>query len=193
MLDTSRSVAPPELVKEKLAMQIDLTKYPTLEKRFWAKVDKTPGHGPWGDCWIWTAFTNEKGYGKINPGGAGLSPLRAHRVSYVFAYGPIEDAIKVLHRCDNPPCVRPAHLFIGTVADNQRDMVLKGRGSKGERHRARMQRGERHHNAKLTEGKVRDIRRRRSAGATYNELIKDFHVSKSVIACVVNRKTWTHI
>lgn len=89
----------------------------STEARFWAKVDKT------GDCWVWTAATNPKGYGQFYVEGMRL----AHRVSWILAHGPIPDDLCVLHRCDHPPCVNPAHLFLGTYADNNHDRDAKGR------------------------------------------------------------------
>lgn len=93
------------------------------ESRFWPKVDKSPGHGPQGECWVWTASTNPDGYGNLNHG----KENRAHRVSWKIHNGPIPPDLQVLHRCDNPPCVRPDHLWLGTHADNMRDMGIKGR------------------------------------------------------------------
>lgn len=97
------------------------------EERFWAKVDKSDPDG----CWIWTAstFTDRNGYGKFN---AAIPPVSnktvyAHRFSYEMTNGPIPDGLFVLHKCDNPPCVNPAHLHLGTQADNMREMVERGR------------------------------------------------------------------
>lgn len=95
------------------------------ETRFWSHVDKT------GDCWLWTAsvFKDRYGYGKFNA--ASEKPTRvvyAHRFSWELANGPIPDGLWVLHHCDNPPCVRPDHLFLGTQSANVADMHSKGRG-----------------------------------------------------------------
>lgn len=79
--------------------------------------------GSFDGCWEWKGFTNPKGYGII----AGSGQVLAHRVSYRELVGPIPDGLCVLHRCDNPPCYNPAHLFLGTRADNNRDMRDKGR------------------------------------------------------------------
>lgn len=92
--------------------------------KFWAKVDKTPGHGPKGECWIWTACTNKFGYGQL---GVQRKHWRAHRFGYTLQVGPIPEGLHVLHDCDNPPCVRGSHLFLGTDADNTKDKMKKGR------------------------------------------------------------------
>lgn len=103
-------------------------------RRFWAKVDKNgpivPGMTT--PCWLWTG-ARAGGYGKVYVGGRSGGMVGAHRVAWEVLVGPIPDGLRVLHRCDNPPCVRadpdPAlsHLFIGTQSDNLRDMAAKGR------------------------------------------------------------------
>jgi len=99
--------------------------YPTLAERFWSKVSKTES------CWIWTGGSLESGYGMIRVGGSDKRKLEAHRVSWILENGFIPDGLCVLHKCDNPPCVNPKHLFIGTLQDNVRDMNQKGRSSGG--------------------------------------------------------------
>jgi hypothetical protein len=94
-----------------------------VAERFWDKVRKQDGDG----CWEWTANTNNQGYGFIGSGPPQRKPLLAHRVSFEIAFGPIATGMCVLHRCDNPLCVRPDHLFLGTLRDNTQDSIAKGR------------------------------------------------------------------
>ncbi len=97
-----------------------------IEERFFEKVVMIPFH----DCWEWSAYKNAKGYGVI---GDGRKTRLSHRVSYEIHFGKIPDGLLICHKCDNPGCNRPDHLFLGTPADNTRDMVekkrIKGRSS----------------------------------------------------------------
>ena len=91
------------------------------EEKFWAKVDKTSV------CWNWTGATtrsNKKGYGQASRNGA---VVLSHRLSWEIINGPISKDLLVLHRCDNPLCVNPAHLFLGSQSDNMKDCIAKGR------------------------------------------------------------------
>lgn len=102
--------------------------YGTLPQRLWANLNMSDPDG----CWEWLGARLPKGYGFIQGTrwrGEDIPyrPLRAHRVAYELAVGLIPDGMYVLHRCDNPPCCNPAHLFVGTAKDNARDMVAKGR------------------------------------------------------------------
>ena len=94
------------------------------EELFWSHVAKSDG------CWLWTAGLN-RGYGAF---AVHRKDIGAHRYSWMLENGPIPDGLFVLHRCDNPPCVRPDHLFIGTQLDNMLDKMSKGRGYEGDRH-----------------------------------------------------------
>lgn len=90
----------------------------TLEERFFAQVEKTPG------CWKWKGVKRRFGYGAMAIGKTGII---ASRASWIIHNGPIPDGMQVCHRCDNPECTNPEHLFLGTNADNTRDSVAKGR------------------------------------------------------------------
>ena len=147
--------------------------------RFWSKVQKGA------TCWGWTGAV-ANGYGQFNQYGPNSSPVRAHRFSWEFHYGKIPDGLWVLHHCDNPPCVRPEHLFLGTAADNSQDMVTKGRGPLGDRngsrkypqrlraarlkwleeHPGELPHGEQNANAKLRDDEVRCIRDLLATGHT---------------------------
>ncbi len=91
---------------------------PSVEDRFWGRVRKGPG------CWVWTGQLNEAGYGIL---GVNASPRLAHRLSWNIRYGEPPADLAVCHECDNPPCVRPDHLWLGTRGQNFADAVRKGR------------------------------------------------------------------
>jgi hypothetical protein len=155
-----------------------------LAERFWEKVNKDgpvirPELGP---CWLWTGAVNDKGYGEFWLDGGSES---AHRVSYELANGPLREGGQSLHRCDNPPCVRPDHLFEGTNLDNVHDRQAKGRPCGV--------RGEHHHQAKLTEDNVREIRRRLAQGHYQTDIASDYGVGQYAIWAISCGKTWSHV
>ncbi|HLI51916.1 MAG TPA: HNH endonuclease [Thermomicrobiaceae bacterium] len=161
------------------------------ETRFWENVDKS------GDCWIWIARQERRGYGRFFVS-TDRPKVASHRYSYELAHGPIPPGMMVCHRCDNPSCVNPAHLFLGTASDNVRDMIDKNRHAHGESHYSRNQpaalaRGERIAKSKLTPAAVRDIRRSAANGATQTELARRYGVTRRTIQMVVERLSWQHI
>lgn len=147
--------------------------------RFWEKVDK---RGPL-ECWPWLGRTDEKGYGLFTT--ALDQERRAHRFAYQTATGIDPGNLLVCHHCDNPPCVNPAHLFLGTNQDNMADMVAKGR-------QARMQ-GEQHPNRVLTSEQVLEIRRLRSQGWKVVQLATRFSTAPTNISSICTGKTWSHL
>lgn len=154
-----------------------------LQARFWSKVNLGAG------CWEWKGPRAKTGYGTINVNGMTAT---AHRVAWILVNGTIPPGLHVLHRCDNPPCVRPDHLFLGTHDDNMRDCSSKGRcGSTI--HPERRPRGERHPGTRLTAELVRQIRALRVEGATCAALARRFGVSRGTIHNVVARRTWRHV
>ena len=133
----------------------------SLEKRFWAKVDKTTT--PSG-CWEWTGCRNIWNYGKIQIKGKSVG---SHRVAWELTNGSIPSGIQVCHHCDNPPCCRPDHLFLGNQSANISDSVKKGR-----------QIG----NRKITEEKLQELLYLRTEGFSQRELGEIFHLSLSSIS-----------
>lgn len=160
----------------------------TLRERFDAKwkLDERSG------CWLWTATrTNPRrgaGYGRIS---SGARLIVAHRVAWELFRGPIPEGLRVLHACDTPPCVNPEHLFVGTQADNIRDMRAKGRLIPPPPPTpAQVLRGEDVATARLTEACVRAIR---ASAATHAELARRYGVTQQAIAAVRSRRTWRHV
>lgn len=145
-------------------------------------------------CWLWTGTRTAFGYGKLGVRSAtgGRRGVRAHRVAYELAHGPIPEGLCVLHRCDNPACCNPAHLSLGTQADNMRDMAAKGR------HYARVRpervaRGARVAGAKLTEATVREMRAAHAVGAKPRELAAKYNVAPSSVRRLLERESWAHV
>ena len=160
-------------------MRLKSTRPLTLDW-LWAKVTKTDS------CWLWHAARLPTGYGFAK---RLRKTLYAHRISWELHYGPIPNGHLVRHFvCDNPPCVRPDHLRLGTQRDNIRDMIGKRRGVQPDNS------GVRHGNAKLTDASVRAIRTEYSAGdISQTELGKRYGVSQFAISRVVIGKGWTHV
>lgn len=149
--------------------------------RFMEKVDRSSG-----DCWIWTAQRNRKGYGAFSVDGRSR---QAHRVAYTLFVGPIPEGMFVCHRCDVPACVNPRHLFLGTAADNSADMVRKNR----RRGALVPVAGEKHPAARLTERDVRDIRRRAAEGEPRSGLALRYGITRENVRRIVLRQTWRHV
>jgi hypothetical protein len=149
-----------------------------VRARFWAKVDR----GATDVCWAWGACLDHKGYGMFR--------LRnrmphAHRIAWMLTRGAIPDGLQVLHKCDNRVCCNPAHLFLGTNAQNVADRVAKGRSNRP--------RGTRNPKAKLDELGVREIRRRLLAGDARSAIARAHGVSKRTVWSIHKGETWRHV
>lgn len=156
----------------------------TPEGRFWSKVDQdgpVPEASPeLGSCWLWTgSLFTDSGYGQF---WLDDTNQRAHIVSYEWAIG-ATDGQQVQHLCNVRRCVRPAHLTLGTPAENMQYASVTGR----------MASGERHHKARLTDDAVRMIRCLHAEGIPMESIGKRFDVTKQTVWGIVHRKTWVHI
>lgn len=146
-----------------------------FEWRFWNKVKKTP------TCWLWIGGRFPKGYGMFTVKGI---PRKAHRISWQIHNGSIPEGLLVLHHCDNPPCVNPKHLWVGTHQDNVDDSVSKGRRCKGENQ----------WEAKLSSSDILKIRKwYKSKKFTQSEMAKHFKVHLHSIENAIHRRTWAHL
>jgi hypothetical protein len=149
----------------------------TDEERFWSFVHKSE------NCWIWTGSkTTCGGYGQISLKG---KPFRANRYSWILHNGSIPKGLMVCHRCDNPACVNPYHLFLGDQTKNMQDMISKKRQN--------IARGSRKSFSKLTDDKIKMIRNLYKNPFSSKELSTQFCVSKQNILDIVNRKAWKHV
>lgn len=146
----------------------------TLEERLLNKREITDE-----GCWLWTGQTKEKGYGAITFNGR---KARVHRIAYELWVGEIPGGLMVLHRCDVRNCFNPEHLFVGTAKDNTHDMLAKGRG-----------RGTHGPHGKLTEAKVREIKKRLAEGARQIDLAAEYEVSNVMIHFIAKGKAWAWV
>lgn len=147
---------------------------------FWNKVQKTD------DCWIWAGARNKDGYGSAR---AGSRTVGAHRLAWLLAYGSSPGSLCVCHKCDNPSCVRPDHLFLGTIKDNNTDRSMKGR-TRTRWTPERRQPADRNPNSKLSTAAIQDIRQRRIKGERLAALAQAFGVDQSTISKVCRGETW---
>ena len=157
--------------------------------RFWDKVEKTE------TCWIWKASKRAKGYGAFvwaTETGEVIQG-RAHRFAWELSKGPIPKGLFALHKCDNPACVNPDHIFLGTKAENNADMIAKGRHVKSGTHcgkNGKWPRGEFHHNARLNWGEVHNIRQSRIDGFSFSQIAKKHLITISSAYKICTNKSW---
>ena len=154
-----------------------------IEERFWKFCSKFGKNLriDLGECWSWNGSKNKAGYGQIS---VNCKPLLAHRVSWEMHFGAIPRGLQVLHKCDNPECCRPDHLFLGTHAENMRDMFSKGR------RKTVALSGSRHGMTKLKEHDVRRIRSELLRGKSQASLAREYSVTLSAVHAISKGKTW---
>lgn len=145
-----------------------------------ARASPEPNTG----CWLWCGSADTAGYGRIDTvRGSKSRYVGVHRLSWEASYGPIPEGLHVLHRCDQPACMNPAHLFLGTPSDNMRDMVAKGR----------MPRGEKAARSKITAAKAREIRAALDLGKRPAAVARECGVSPSTVGGIAAGRTWGHL
>jgi len=150
--------------------------------RFLSYVEQGDG------CWLWIGGKFQgRGYGQFR---IGARKVRAHRASWERHNGQVPEGLCVCHRCDNPSCVRPDHLFLGTHADNAADRDAKSRGTKGRKRPEAASHGVHNPAAKLNEAEVLSIRRLRAKGLTYRSIAERHGISVSEARNVASRRTW---
>ena len=146
----------------------------SIIKRFVALADIRPGNV----CWPWNGKRNKRGYGYFGVGGQGAGTKLAHRISWLLWRGRIPKGLWVLHRCDNPPCVNPNHLFLGTAKDNSDDCIAKGRNVPPPR------------KVKLNDDQVRSIR---ASDDSHKDAAARFNVSAEHIRRIRNGSTRSEV
>lgn len=139
--------------------------------RFWSYVQR----GGADECWLWSGHRAASGYGVFGDGTKNYGTQLASRISWILTHGEIRGGLVVCHHCDNPPCVNPAHLFLGTAADNMKDMAVKGRQS-----------------SKLSVDQVREIKHRLMLSESLRALSRDFGVSTRTIGLIRDGVWWRH-
>lgn len=150
-----------------------------LHERFLRHIDRTD------TCWVWTGNTSRNGYGSIQEGGRNSKTVSAHRYSYEIHKGRIPNGMVVMHACDNPSCVNPEHLSVGTPQENTQDMIRKGRK------RTVAPLGINNGKSKLNDDLVRYIRNNREK--SHASLARELGLSQNCIRGVRSGRTWGHV
>jgi hypothetical protein len=144
--------------------------------RFWSKVKKTSRTA----CWLWQSYRDGYGYGRYHVAKRSIS---VHRIAYFLKHGKLDPTLFVCHTCDNPACCNPDHLWLGTNADNCRDMVSKSRSLYGERNPK----------AKLTPSQVRRVVQLHDHGYTHAVVAKQVGCSIETVSAIITGKQWRSI
>lgn len=165
--------------------------------RLWERTEQR------GNCLVWTGATTKAGYGLIQARAISPAPLLVHRIAWAVYTGEDPGEMDVLHTCDNPPCIRREHLFLGTQQDNNRDRQQKGRTASGDRNGARTRRdrnsfvanggsglrGEHHPQAKVSDSQVEEAKMRRASGEKLASIASDLGISETQVSRIVRSKT----
>lgn len=149
------------------------------EARFWARVDRSGGDNA---CWLWRGYRHRNGHGQLKITAISKAPLFAHRLAYQLVHRVNVAQFVVRHMCDNPPCVNPKHLELGTQKENMRDMKLRNRAAFGERNGR----------AIVTEIDVKRIREM-PIDRTNRAIAKEFGLSDAAVRSIRKRITWKHV
>lgn len=149
------------------------------KERFLSKVDKSSC------CWLWKAHKTPTGYGRFMM--KGIKNLTAHRASYMLFVGSIPTGMLVCHSCDNPSCVNPEHLWLGSCADNVRDRDQKGRFNNGN------QKGERNQASKISDADASNIKRLQREGLRVCDVVQETNISRGIVQSIFLGNTWKHI
>jgi len=146
-----------------------------MSDKFWAMVAVSSSDA----CWVWVGRRDKYGYGVFSVNG---KQVGAHRVSWSLANGEIQDGMHILHRCNNPSCVNPSHLYAGTHRQNMDDMIAAG-----------SKKGVKNGQAKLTDKDVVAIRKKCAAGSTMAEMSREYGMSFMAISNLVHMRSWKHV
>jgi HNH endonuclease len=153
----------------------------SLKSRFESKFIR----GERFECWQWQSYRNKSGYGVISYGTERGKNILAHRASYLLQWGNLDEALCVMHTCDNPPCVNPRHLKLGTNQDNIDDMVRKGRNY--------YKPGPNIHRSKINIDIARKIKLDLKNGISVKQITENRNISKHIVWDIKRNKTWKHI
>lgn len=151
------------------------------DARFWEKTRED------GDCLVWTGYRDRQGYGSVMRQAVSPSPIPAHRFAYYLLHGSVPPGVVIRHRCDNPPCVLPDHLLLGSQLDNIADRQARGR------HRPGRLNGEAHPAHKLNAAQVMEMRRRFRSGTRLAVIARDYPVRYSTAWQIVHGELWSHL
>lgn len=154
------------------------------------RIKKNSAANSQSGCWDWVKGKNKDGYGKVKYAQRDLS---AHRAAWLAFRGPIAPGMLVCHKCDNPSCVNPDHLFLGSPQDNMDDKMAKGRWRGGPQFWEKGKCGAVHHNAKLDERKVVQVLAMFREGRAAVDIAKQFGVSDTVVIRIRENKAWKHV